>query len=80
MNKIDGILLDMGERYYPEHEYPSSYRDQNIKAIQEAKQAILADLLVLPELQIDGLHSNEEAKLINHIRQALTAYFEGMEE
>jgi hypothetical protein len=39
---ISDILEDLGESYYPWHEYGGSYKSENQKAITEAEQAITA--------------------------------------
>jgi hypothetical protein len=39
---ISDILEDLGESYYPWHEYGDSYKSENQKAITEAEQAITA--------------------------------------
>lgn len=50
--KITEILDDLGESFYPLHEYPDQpiYTDRNKEAIAEARQALhAATIAVLPE-------------------------------
>lgn len=39
---LSDILTDLGESYYPAHEYNDIYADKNKEAVAEAEQAILA--------------------------------------
>lgn len=43
-DKIDEVLRDVGEDYYPYSEFGKGYEKQNEKTILEAKLQILSDL------------------------------------
>lgn len=45
MSKLREILTDMGESFYPFHEYGDSYRDQNKEVLDQAETAIKAYIL-----------------------------------